>query len=287
MAHFYSTRRVVSIMELTNTKQRKGELVIDYINRLRALSLDCKDKLTELSVVEMCTQGMHYELLYILQGIKPRTFEELPTCTHDMELSIANREAKSLLVQRMGSDKNEINDTKNITNSVINESIVVQETPLKFFSKRNETKLERKHTLRERQEKVYPFLDFDVADMLEQLIEKKLIQLPKCKRLEQAIKVDDHRVISHSVEKCFMLNKLILKLDRENKIVLNIDEVAQMNHVAVKITSSVLPSTLLYDQRKSLIQFGNFKPILIPFQQKIMTTNSQNKKSLLRMMAKN
>ncbi|TYK28164.1 ty3-gypsy retrotransposon protein [Cucumis melo var. makuwa] len=30
---FYSTRRTVSMMELTNTKQRKGEPVIDYINR--------------------------------------------------------------------------------------------------------------------------------------------------------------------------------------------------------------------------------------------------------------
>ncbi|KAA0041163.1 ty3-gypsy retrotransposon protein [Cucumis melo var. makuwa] len=29
---FYSTRRVISMMELTNTKQRKGESVIDYIN---------------------------------------------------------------------------------------------------------------------------------------------------------------------------------------------------------------------------------------------------------------
>ncbi|KAA0031636.1 ty3-gypsy retrotransposon protein [Cucumis melo var. makuwa] len=56
---FYSTRRVVSMMKLKNTKQRKGESVIDYINRWRALSLDCKDKLTELFAVEMCTQGMH------------------------------------------------------------------------------------------------------------------------------------------------------------------------------------------------------------------------------------
>ena len=57
--HFYSTRRIVSMFELTNTKQRKGKPVIDYINRWRAASLDCKDRLTELSAVEMCIQGMH------------------------------------------------------------------------------------------------------------------------------------------------------------------------------------------------------------------------------------
>ena len=31
--HFYKTRRTVSMMELTNTKQGKDELVVDYINR--------------------------------------------------------------------------------------------------------------------------------------------------------------------------------------------------------------------------------------------------------------
>ncbi|KAA0035846.1 ty3-gypsy retrotransposon protein [Cucumis melo var. makuwa] len=43
---FYSTRCIVSLMELGNTKQRKGKPVINYINRRRALSMDRKDKLT-------------------------------------------------------------------------------------------------------------------------------------------------------------------------------------------------------------------------------------------------
>ena len=70
---------------------------------------------------------------------------------------------------------------------------------------------------------------------------------------------------------------MIQKLAREKKIELDMDEVAQTNHIAVEMTSSVSPSMMPYDQWKSLIQFGTSKPILVRFQQKIVTTDSQNK----------
>ena len=67
--------------------------------------------------------------------------------------------------------------------------------------------------------------------------------------IETSEKIDDHKycmyhqVISHPVEKCSMLKELIIKLARENRIKLNIDEVAETNHVAVEMISSVPPST--------------------------------------------
>ena len=74
-----------------------------------------------------------------------------------------------------------------------------------------------------------------------------------------------------------MLKELSLKLAREKKIELDIDELVETNHVAVEMTSSVPPSTQLYDQKKSLIQFGTFEPIVVQFPQTIVTTDSQNK----------
>ena len=88
---FFCTRRMVSMLKLTSTKQQEDEQAVEFINRWRALSLDYKDRLSELlSSVEMCIQDMHWELLYILQGIKPRTFEELATRAHDMKLSLTS-----------------------------------------------------------------------------------------------------------------------------------------------------------------------------------------------------
>jgi len=121
------------MIELTGTKQRKDEPVVDYINSWRSLSLDCKDRLYEISAVEMCIQGMHWGLLYILQGIKPRTFEELATRAHDMELSIASH-GKASLFANLTKEKNEFR--KGMTSKTqTKESMAVKATSVKVTTK--------------------------------------------------------------------------------------------------------------------------------------------------------
>ncbi|KAK4388158.1 hypothetical protein Sango_2422400 [Sesamum angolense] len=65
---FYNTRRTVSMVELTNSVNGK------------------KNQSSTTSI------GMHWELCYILQAIKPNTFEDLVTRAHGIEMSVNCKE---------------------------------------------------------------------------------------------------------------------------------------------------------------------------------------------------
>ena len=85
-----------------------------------------------------------------------------------------------------------------------------------------------------------------MPDILEQLLQLKLIELLECKWLEDMEKVDDlnyckyHRIIGHPIWKCFVFKEQIMKLTKENKIDLDFDEVVGLNHVTV--ACDVLPT---------------------------------------------
>ncbi|KAM0975778.1 hypothetical protein PS2_018423 [Malus domestica] len=153
------------MLELTSTKQWKDEPVVDYINRWRTLSLDCKDRLSGTSSIEMCVQGMECGLHYILQGIKPRTFEELATRTHDMELSIAHHGKKEPIADYK-SDKVLGTKVENAAWKPTNEAMTVNTAPVKISTRGKAIQAEAFHdqemcrrTLKELDEKTYLFPD--------------------------------------------------------------------------------------------------------------------------------
>ena len=249
---FYSTRRTVSMLELTSTKQWRDEPVVDYINRWRNLSLDCKDRLSEISSIEMCIQGMQWGLHYILQGIKPRTFEELATRAHDMELSIARHE-KNEPISDFRKDKVFTPKVDKTGKELAKEALTINTTPVKALSapfkiftrgKAIQTEAFRdqemhRRTLKEIEEKTYPFPDSDVVAMLKDLLDKKVIDLPECRRPEEMDRTDSpryckfHRFISHPTEKCFVLKDLIMKLAQKGIIELDLDDVVKSNYITV------------------------------------------------------
>ncbi|KAL0349344.1 UNVERIFIED_CONTAM: hypothetical protein Sangu_1162200 [Sesamum angustifolium] len=163
----------------------------------RNLSLNCKDRLSEASSIEMCIQGMHWGLCYILQGILSRSFEELATRAHDMELSMIASGFEGSPVQelRRNKEKQEVKKWgKPFSKAPNKESMAVNVAPFKLKSTAKDNvalrsnvpyeKPQRKLTLKEMQAREYQFLDSDVTGIFDDLLEANLIDLPEMKRPE-------------------------------------------------------------------------------------------------------
>ena len=142
-------------------------------------------------------------LLYILQGIKPHTFEELATQAHDMELSLFSHGEKGLPIDEQHKEKKDTRRGDKYSKSMVKESIVIAVEPVKISNKENKRMEKRacpmqkqekcRLTLKEMEEKMYPFLDADVQGMLEDLLEKNVIKLPECKHPEETRHTNDRK----------------------------------------------------------------------------------------------
>ncbi|KAL2493101.1 Ribonuclease H [Abeliophyllum distichum] len=249
---------------LKQNRARRG-LVEEYIERWRNLVLNCKERISEASSIDMCVQGMHWGLLYNLQANMPHSFEELATRAYDLKIQIARYE--SYLPSDVRDKKDPKKEIKrDVKADKPKEAMTIFTVPTKItFQKSgsnlgpkpklelrpNKVQVQRKGllTLKELEEKKYSFSDSEVSEILDQLLEQKVIELPAPKRPEKTGQVDHHKycrfhqIISHPVERCFVLNDLIVRLDKENKIKLETGE---------NPTDSC-----------SIVSFGSFDPIPI------------------------
>ncbi|KAM1520042.1 hypothetical protein ACFX1Z_022779 [Malus domestica] len=208
--------------------------------------------LSEISSIEMCVQGMQWGLHYIFQGIKPQTFEELATRAHDMELSIAYH-GKKEPITNFNKDKMFAPNLDKTRKKPAKEAFTVNAAPIKISSKTKANEIKRgepprtqdryKNTLRELDQKAYLFPDSDMDAMLDNLLEKKVIELPEWKRPKEMNRVNDpkyckyHRIMSHHVGKCFVLKELIMKLAQQWRIELDLKDTVATHTTTIAFES--------------------------------------------------
>ncbi|KAI3463755.1 hypothetical protein Pfo_020418 [Paulownia fortunei] len=195
---FYSIRQTVSMIELTNSRQWKEE---------------------HASAIEMCIQEIHWGLQYILQRIQPRMFEELATRTHDMELSMAASGVEGPPIQESQMSKERYKAKKggkSFSKAPSNANDMSGEK-----KDTSQEKGQRKLTLIEMQAKQYPFLDFDIFGIFDDLLKANLIELPKIKCPEEAGRVDNlkyykyYRLVGHPIHDCFIFKDKVMQLARQ------------------------------------------------------------------------
>ena len=77
--------------------------------------------------------------------------------------------------------------------------------------------------------------------MFDDVLEKEVTQLLQPKRPEEVEMIADpkyyryHRMVSHPLEKCITINGYIMQLAKEGRIILDMDNVIETNHVSSQI----------------------------------------------------
>ncbi|KAM1297604.1 hypothetical protein FF2_024142 [Malus domestica] len=117
-----------------------------------------------------------------------------------MELSIANHGKKEPIID-FKKDKVFSPNVDKTGKKPPNEAFTVNTAPIKTSSA--PIKISSKTKAKE--------IKKDMDAMLDDLLEKKVIELPECKRPEEMNRVNDlkyckyHRIVNHHVGKCFIL----------------------------------------------------------------------------------
>ncbi|KAF3684272.1 hypothetical protein FXO38_00372 [Capsicum annuum] len=100
----------------------------------------------------------------------------------------------------------------------------------------------QKLTLNEMQEKEYPFLNFDIAEIFNELLKHKLIDLLEMKQPNEAGRTNDpnyckyHRLVGHPLEKCFVFKDKVMQLENKKKIFFD-DEKANSHQISITFSS--------------------------------------------------
>jgi len=195
-----------------------------------------------------------------------------------MEMTIANRRVKASPTFEARKEKGNLKKTFKSSKSSAKESMsITTSEPIRILEKqRAEEKPhpsvrgagKKRPTLKELQEKKYNhFPDSDLSGMLDDLLEKGIIELPPSKRPKKSRRTNDpkycryHRVVNHPLEKCITLKERIMQLAKDGTIIRDLEEAADTNHTTIWCDRFFLAPSLI--EELVTIYFGSLEPVML------------------------
>ena len=184
LAQFVSSKKKVTLMDLAQTTQRPGESASEFITRWRSLNLQCMEKISEFSAVQICYNNLIPEIATFVGIAEPRTFDELVSKASNVEKQMSRKNVIGKMIQ----DLEKKSDTKKGDNKRTPKKGDSMATFVKVDKKndnvkrKEETKGTRRLSLKERKEVKYSFDDEDVGTIFDELLAAKMITLPEPKR---------------------------------------------------------------------------------------------------------
>jgi len=91
LAQFMSSKRKVSIIDLTDTHQSSNKSVNDFITRWRSLSLQCLEKLSEQTAVQMCGKNLDPQIAIYVGTAEPKNFDTVVSKASNVERQLARQ----------------------------------------------------------------------------------------------------------------------------------------------------------------------------------------------------
>ncbi|CAL8087432.1 unnamed protein product [Prunus armeniaca] len=219
LAQFVSSKKKASIMDLTQTTQKPEESANDFIMRWRSLNLQCSEKITEQSAMQIRYNNLMTDIATFVAISETQSFDALVS---------------------KASNKNDKKSAKG-------ESLA---TFVKIEKKndKGESHPPKRLTLKEHKEVKYSFDDDNVEEIFDQLLVFNAITLPESKRLAEANKTNDprycryHHLISHTLKDCYILKDKIQEL--LNNGGLEIDSSSRHQSAAANIKEEKLTPTI-------------------------------------------
>ena len=96
-----SSKKKVSIIDLADARQKSNESVNEFITRWRSLNLQCSEKLTEQSAVQICSNNLLPEIATFIGTAEPQSFDALVSKASNVERQVAHKKPRANTLKHM------------------------------------------------------------------------------------------------------------------------------------------------------------------------------------------